>query len=70
MLLCPNISCFFKTDIDTSGGNLNLKIKSRAQQITLKPNIINVNILIHLQNLQNKGLILQKRLQSLKKTNE
>jgi hypothetical protein len=26
--------------IDTPGGNLSLKIKSRAQQITLKPNII------------------------------
>ena len=25
--------------IDTPGGNLSLKIKSRAQQITLKPNI-------------------------------
>jgi hypothetical protein len=32
--------------IDTPGGNLSLKIKSRAQQITLKPNIIKVNILI------------------------
>jgi hypothetical protein len=28
--------------IDTPGGNLSLKIKSRAQQITLKPNIIKV----------------------------
>jgi hypothetical protein len=32
--------------IDTPGGNLSLKIKSRAQQITLKPNIIKVKILI------------------------
>jgi hypothetical protein len=32
--------------IDTPGGNLSLKIKSRAQQITLKPNIIkNKNLL-------------------------
>jgi hypothetical protein len=32
--------------IDTPGGNLSLKIKSRAQQITLRPNIIKVkNIL-------------------------
>jgi hypothetical protein len=31
--------------IDTPGGNLSLlKIKSRAQQITLKPNIIKVKI--------------------------
>jgi hypothetical protein len=38
---------FFKTvAIDTPGGNLSLKIKSRAQQITLKPNIIKVKILI------------------------
>jgi hypothetical protein len=29
--------------IDTPGGNLSLKIKSRAQQITLKPNIIIIN---------------------------
>jgi hypothetical protein len=28
--------------IDTPGGNLRLKIKNRAQQITLKPNIIKV----------------------------
>jgi hypothetical protein len=28
--------------IDTPGGNLSLKIKSRAQQITLNPNIIKV----------------------------
>jgi hypothetical protein len=28
--------------IDTPGGNLSLKIKSKAQQITLKPNIIKV----------------------------
>jgi hypothetical protein len=28
--------------IDTPGGNLSLKIKGRAQQITLKPNIIKV----------------------------
>jgi hypothetical protein len=66
----------------------NLKVKSRTQQITLKPNIIKVNILIanvslfiieHLQSnlneftgygiyiyVENNGLILQKRLQSLK----
>jgi hypothetical protein len=31
---------FFKTvAIDTPGGNLSLKIKSRAQQITLNPNL-------------------------------
>jgi hypothetical protein len=30
--------------IDTPGGNLSLKIKSRAQQITLNPNIIKVKI--------------------------
>jgi hypothetical protein len=28
--------------IDTPGGNISLKIKSRAQQITLNPNIIKV----------------------------
>jgi hypothetical protein len=33
-------------DIHHAGGNLSLKIKSRAQQITLKPNIIKVKILI------------------------
>ena len=32
--------------IDTPGGNLSLKIKSRAQQITLNPNIIKVKILL------------------------
>ena len=32
--------------IDTPGGNLSLKIKSRAQQITVKPNIIKVKKLI------------------------
>jgi hypothetical protein len=32
--------------IDTPGGNLILKIKSRAQQITLKPNIIKVKKLL------------------------
>ena len=32
--------------IDTPGGNLSLKIKSRAQQITLKPNIIKVKKLL------------------------
>jgi hypothetical protein len=32
--------------IDTPGGNLSLKIKSRAQQITLKPNIIKVKKII------------------------
>jgi hypothetical protein len=30
--------------IDTPGGNLSLKIKSRAQQITLNPHIIKVKI--------------------------
>jgi hypothetical protein len=42
---------FYNVDLktvatDTPGGNLSLKIKSRAQQITLKPNIIKVKILI------------------------
>jgi hypothetical protein len=32
--------------IDTPGGNLSLKIKSRAQQITLNPNIIKVKKII------------------------
>jgi hypothetical protein len=32
--------------IDTPGGNLSLKINSRAQQITLKPNIIKVKTLL------------------------
>ena len=32
--------------IDTPGGSLGLKIKSRAQQITLKPNIIKVKKLL------------------------
>jgi hypothetical protein len=32
--------------IDTPSGNLNLKIKSRAQQITVKSNIIKVKKLI------------------------
>ena len=30
--------------IDTPGGNHSLKIKSRAQQITLNPNIINSHL--------------------------
>ena len=38
---------FIKTvAIDTPGGNLNLKIKSRAQQITLRPNITKVKKII------------------------
>ena len=37
--------------IDTPGGNLSLKIKSRAQQITLKPNIIKVKFLISYSNV-------------------
>jgi hypothetical protein len=32
--------------LDTPDGNLNLKMKSRAQQITLKPKIIKVKNLI------------------------
>jgi hypothetical protein len=32
--------------IDTTGANLSLKIKSRAQQITLNPNIIKVKKII------------------------
>ena len=32
--------------IDTPGGNLSLKIKSRVQQITLNPNIIEVKNLL------------------------
>jgi hypothetical protein len=32
--------------IDTPGGNLSLRIKNRAQQITLKPNIIKVKNLL------------------------
>ena len=32
--------------MDTPGGNLSLKIKSRAQQITLNPNIIKVKKII------------------------
>ena len=32
--------------IDTPGGNLSLKIKSRAQQMTLKPNIVKVKHLL------------------------
>ena len=40
-------SNYFKTvAIDTPGGNLSLKIKSRAQQITLNPNIIKVKNLL------------------------
>jgi hypothetical protein len=30
--------------IDTAAGNLSIKIKSRAQQITLNPNMIKVKI--------------------------
>jgi hypothetical protein len=38
---------------DTPGGNLSLKIKSRDQQITLKPNIIKVkNLLANVSLLQ------------------
>jgi hypothetical protein len=34
------ITTLITVAIDTPGGNLSLKIKSRAQQITLNPNII------------------------------
>jgi hypothetical protein len=37
---------FITVAIDTPGGNLSLKIKSRAQQITLNPNIIKVKNLL------------------------
>jgi hypothetical protein len=45
--------------IDTPGGNLGSKIKSRAQQITLKPNIIKVKNL-----LDNVSLFTIQHLQS------
>jgi hypothetical protein len=45
-LLCDKTCLIFTLAIDTPGGNLSLKIKSKAQQITLKPNIMKVKIFI------------------------
>jgi hypothetical protein len=43
VIISISFKLFSKTvAIDTQGGNLILKIKSRAQQITLNPNIIKV----------------------------
>jgi hypothetical protein len=51
--------------IDTPGGILSLKIKSRAQQITLNPNIIKVKNL-----LANVSLFTIQHLQSNLRLNE
>jgi hypothetical protein len=55
-----NVSFFKTVAIDTPGGSLSLKIKSRAQQTTLNPNIIKVKKYSNLNEFTGNGIYIYK----------